>query len=186
MLRSVEPLLRIALARLGPDDHVLEIGTGWGALAVHAARQYGCRVTTTTISREQYDLARERVRGAGLEDRITVLLEDYRDLRGSYDKLVSIEMIEAVGWRHFGTFFAKCSELLAPDGARVGLSEADMAVMECFLAACGATSDSRRVAQPFQGCPSVKFTVTVMITGTGWPFRYVGVNCHCCTASSAA
>jgi len=102
--------------RLGPDDHLLEIGTGWGGLAVHAARTRGCRVTTTTISREQYDYALAAVRRAGVEDRVTVVLEDYRDLTGHYDKLVSIEMIEAVGWRHTGTFFAKCSELLAPDG----------------------------------------------------------------------
>jgi cyclopropane-fatty-acyl-phospholipid synthase len=102
--------------RLGPDDHLVEIGTGWGGLAVHAAATRGCRVTTTTISREQHDWAVESVRRAGLEDRVTVLLEDYRDLTGSYDKLVSLEMIEAVGWRHFGTFFEKCSSLLAPDG----------------------------------------------------------------------
>ena len=102
---------------LGPDDHVLEIGTGWGGFAVHAAATRGCRVTTTTISREQRDYAVEQVRKAGLSDRVTVLLEDYRDLRGTYDKLVSIEMIEAVGWRHFGTFFERCSRLLAPDGA---------------------------------------------------------------------
>ncbi len=101
---------------LRPSDHLLEIGTGWGALAIHAAQNYGCRVTTTTISREQYDLARERVRVAGVGDRVTVLLEDYRKLRGRYDKLVSIEMIEAVGWRNFGRFFATCSRLLAPDG----------------------------------------------------------------------
>jgi cyclopropane-fatty-acyl-phospholipid synthase len=102
---------------LGPDDHLLEIGTGWGGLAVHAASTRGCRVTTTTISREQYQHAQQRVRTEGLEDRVTVLCEDYRDLRGAYDKLVSIEMIEAVGWRDFGTFFRRCSELLAPDGA---------------------------------------------------------------------
>jgi cyclopropane-fatty-acyl-phospholipid synthase len=102
---------------LGPDDHVLEIGTGWGGFAVHAAGTRGCRVTTTTISREQRDYALARVREAGLEDLVTVLLEDYRDLTGTYDKLVSIEMIEAVGWRHFGTFFEKCSSLLRPDGA---------------------------------------------------------------------
>jgi cyclopropane-fatty-acyl-phospholipid synthase len=101
---------------LGPDDHVVEIGTGWGGFAVHAAATRGCRVTTTTISREQHDWALDRVRRAGLEDRVTVLLEDYRDLSGTYDKLVSLEMIEAVGWRHFGTFFEKCSSLLAPDG----------------------------------------------------------------------
>jgi cyclopropane-fatty-acyl-phospholipid synthase len=102
---------------LGTGDRVLEIGTGWGGFAVHAARTRGCHVTTTTISREQHDYAVAQVQAAGLEDRITVLMEDYRDLRGRYDKLVSIEMIEAVGWQHVGTFFAKCSELLEPDGA---------------------------------------------------------------------
>ena len=102
---------------LRPADHVLEIGTGWGGFAVYAAEHYGCRVTTTTISREQHAYATERVRAAGLEDRVTVLLEDYRDLEGSYDKLVSIEMIEAVGWQNFPTYFRRCSELLADDGA---------------------------------------------------------------------
>jgi cyclopropane-fatty-acyl-phospholipid synthase len=102
---------------LGADDHLLEIGTGWGGLAVYAARRYGCRVTTTTISREQHDYACRRVREAGLEDRVTVLLEDYRALRGRYDKLVSIEMIEAVGWQYFPTFFRRCSELVKDDGA---------------------------------------------------------------------
>jgi len=102
--------------QLQPQDHLLEIGTGWGAMAVHAAREYGCRVTTTTISAEQHAVAIERVREAGLEDRVTVLLEDYRHLTGTYDKLVSIEMIEAVGWRDFGTYFEACSELLEPDG----------------------------------------------------------------------
>ncbi|MBV9805020.1 MAG: class I SAM-dependent methyltransferase [Solirubrobacterales bacterium] len=101
---------------LGPRDHLLEIGTGWGGLAIYAARTRGCRVTTTTISREQYGHAVEAVSRAGLADRITVLLEDYRDLTGRYDKLVSIEMIEAVGWRHTGAFFARCSRLLAPNG----------------------------------------------------------------------
>jgi cyclopropane-fatty-acyl-phospholipid synthase len=102
---------------LGPDDHMLEIGTGWGGLAIHAARTRGCRVTTTTLSREQHDYAVEQIRRAGLADRITVVMEDYRDLRGRYDKLVSIEMIEAVGWRHTGKFFAKCAELLTPRGS---------------------------------------------------------------------
>ncbi len=102
---------------LGPEDRVLEIGTGWGAFAVYAAATRGCHVTTTTISREQHDYAVEQVRRAGLNDRVTVLMEDYRDLRGRYDKLVSIEMIEAVGWRKIGSFFAKCSALLNPDGA---------------------------------------------------------------------
>jgi cyclopropane-fatty-acyl-phospholipid synthase len=101
---------------LGPRDHLLEIGTGWGGLAVHAAATTGCRVTTTTISRAQHAAAVERVRAAGLEDRVTVLLEDYRDLEGSYDKLVSVEMIEAVGWKDFGTFFERCDALLVPGG----------------------------------------------------------------------
>ena len=105
-----------AKLELRPDDHLLEIGTGWGGLAVHAAREYGCRVTTATISREQHRLANERVRAAGLGDRVTVLFEDYRDLRGSYSKLVSIEMIEAVGWQHFEEFFRRCDALLAPGG----------------------------------------------------------------------
>jgi cyclopropane-fatty-acyl-phospholipid synthase len=103
--------------RLTPESHLLEIGTGWGGLAVHAAREHGCRVTTTTISRQQHELACRRVREAGLGDRVTVLLEDYRDLRGRYDRLVSVEMIEAVGWQYFDEFFRRCDELLAPDGA---------------------------------------------------------------------
>ena len=102
---------------LRAGEHVLEIGTGWGGFAIYAARTRGCRVTTTTISREQYEYARVRVREAGVDDRVTVLCEDYRELRGRYGKLVSIEMIEAVGWRDFDTFFARCSHLLAKDGA---------------------------------------------------------------------
>jgi cyclopropane-fatty-acyl-phospholipid synthase len=102
---------------LRPGQHLLEIGTGWGGLALHAARRYGCRVTTTTISREQYDFARERVARAGLSDRITLLLEDYRTLTGQYDALVSIEMVEAVGHQYIDTFFGCCSRLLAPHGS---------------------------------------------------------------------
>jgi cyclopropane-fatty-acyl-phospholipid synthase len=102
--------------RLGPEDHVVEIGSGWGGFAIHAAGTRGCRVTTTTISRKQYELARKRVHEAGLSDRVELLLRDYRDLRGTYDKLVSIEMIEAVGHRYFDTFFRVCSERLKPDG----------------------------------------------------------------------
>jgi cyclopropane-fatty-acyl-phospholipid synthase len=101
---------------LRAEHHVLEIGTGWGGFALHAAQTRGCRVTTTTISREQFALAQERVARAGLAERVTVLLEDYRDLRGRYDRLVSIEMIEAVGHRHLARFFEVIAQRLAPDG----------------------------------------------------------------------
>jgi len=103
--------------RLDRDSHLLEIGSGWGGLAVHAAREHGCRVTTTTISQRQHELASRRVREAGLEDRVTVLLEDYRDLDGRFDRLVSVEMIEAVGWQYLDDFFRRCDQLLTPDGA---------------------------------------------------------------------
>jgi cyclopropane-fatty-acyl-phospholipid synthase len=102
---------------LKPGDRLLEIGTGWGGLAMHAAAQYGCHVTTTTISREQHDWARARIQERGLADRVTLLLQDYRDLEGQYDKLVSIEMIEAVGAKYLDTYLAKCAALLKPDGA---------------------------------------------------------------------
>ena len=101
---------------LRADDHLLELGGGWGSLALHAASRYGCRVTTTTISRSQHAAASARVRAAGLEDRVAVLLRDYRELRGRFDKLVSIEMVEAVGWQYLPLFFRRCSELLRPEG----------------------------------------------------------------------
>jgi cyclopropane-fatty-acyl-phospholipid synthase len=105
--------------QLTPNDHLLEIGTGWGSLAIFAAKNYGCKVTTTTISREQHDYAKEQIAAAGLADRITLLFEDYRLLTGQYDKLVSVEMIEAVGHEYLSTYFAKCSELLKADGVMV-------------------------------------------------------------------
>jgi len=101
---------------LRASDHLLEIGTGWGGMAIFAAREYGCRVTTTTISARQHALAVERVRAAGLADRITLLRQDYRDLDGNYDKLVSIEMVEAVGHQFLDGYFEKCARLLAPGG----------------------------------------------------------------------
>lgn len=108
-----------ALLDLQPSDHLVEIGTGWGGFAIHAARHHGCRVTTTTISEQQHRLAVERIAAAGLADRVTVLRQDYRDLRGRYDKLASIEMIEAVGHEHYDTYFRACAGLLAPHGRAV-------------------------------------------------------------------
>jgi len=102
--------------QLCSKEHVVEIGSGWGGFALHAASRYGCRVTTTTISREQYSLATERVREAGLDHLVDVRLEDYRDLEGEYDRLVSIEMIEAVGHAYYEEYFEKCASLLKPDG----------------------------------------------------------------------
>lgn len=117
---SVEKIDRLCRKLdLKPSDHLLEIGTGWGGLALHAVQKYGCRVTTTTISQQQFDVAQQRIADAGLSDRVTLLLQDYRDLTGQYDKLVSVEMIEAVGYRYFDTYFRKCSELLKPDGSFV-------------------------------------------------------------------
>ena len=101
---------------LRPDHHVLEIGTGWGGFALHAAATYGCRITTTTISKEQFDLASQRVEQAGLADRVELLLADYRDLAGQFDRLVSIEMIEAVGHQYMETYFRCCADRLKPDG----------------------------------------------------------------------
>ncbi|MEY4526810.1 MAG: Cyclopropane-fatty-acyl-phospholipid synthase [Nitrospirota bacterium] len=105
--------------QLSASDHLLEIGTGWGGFAIHAASQYGCRVTTTTISRQQFDLAVQRIESAGLRDRVTVIQTDYRDLpqlSDRFDKLVSIEMIEAVGHHYFDAYFDVCSRMLKPDG----------------------------------------------------------------------
>ena len=100
--------------RLGPQDHILEIGTGWGTFAIHAAQNYGCRVTTTTISKEQHALAKQRFAG---DPRITLVMEDYRKLTGSFDKIVSIEMFEAVGLEFYDAFFGACDRLLKPGGA---------------------------------------------------------------------
>ena len=116
-LAAVAKLDRICKRlKLKPTDHLLEIGTGWGGMAIHAAKHYGCRVTTTTISQQQYDYACAWVEREGLQDRITLLLEDYRDLSGTYDKLVSVEMIEAVGHKFYPQYFATCSRLLKDDG----------------------------------------------------------------------
>lgn len=102
--------------KLCESDHVLEIGTGWGGFAIFAAKNYGCKVTTTTISQQQFDEAQQRIKSAGLESKINLLLKDYRDLTGQYNKLVSIEMVEAVGHHFLDGYFQKISELLTDDG----------------------------------------------------------------------
>ena len=114
---SVAKLDRLCqMIDIRPGDRVLEIGTGWGGFAIHAATRFGAHVTTTTISAEQYVYAKARVAAAGLEDQITVLGDDYRDLSGTWDRLVCIEMIEAVDWRDYDTFFSACCDLLVPGG----------------------------------------------------------------------
>jgi cyclopropane-fatty-acyl-phospholipid synthase len=112
--RKMETICR--RLELKPADRVIEIGSGWGGFALYAAQRYGCHVTTTTISREQHALASARVAESGLHDRVTVLLQDYRDLEGRYDKLVSIEMIEAIGAQYLEVYFAKLGALLKPHG----------------------------------------------------------------------
>ena len=114
---QLNKLMQIAnKLELDPDDHLLEIGTGWGGLAIFMAQHTGCRVTTTTISRQQYEYAKSKIAGAGLEDRIELLFEDYRALKGRYDKLVSVEMIEAVGANYLETYLKTIGDLLKPDG----------------------------------------------------------------------
>jgi cyclopropane-fatty-acyl-phospholipid synthase len=102
--------------KLKPTDHLLEIGSGWGGMACHAVKHYGCRVTTVTISEEQYKFAQERFKQEGVADRVEVLLQDYRLIAGKFDKIVSIEMLEAVGDKFLETYFARCQQLLKPDG----------------------------------------------------------------------
>ena len=139
--------------QLKPSDHLLEIGTGWGGLAIHAAREYGCRVTTTTISREQYELAKQRVAAAGLSDRIELRLDDYRDLKGKFDKLVSIEMIEAVGHHFLQGYLAKCSSLLRPGGAM--LIQAITIQDQLYAAALGSVDFIQRFVFPGSFIPSI-------------------------------
>jgi len=173
------PLHEAQLARLDAvcrrldlqrDDHLVEIGTGWGGLAIHAAKHYGCRVTTTTISAEQHRWAEQAIRDAGLEDRIELLLSDYRDLDGAYDKLVSIEMIEAIGWKQYDTYFHKCGELLKPGGRL--LIQAITIAENRFEEAKRSVDFIQRYIFPGSNLPSVKAMVAsiasesdMMVTG---------------------
>jgi cyclopropane-fatty-acyl-phospholipid synthase len=138
---------------LKPTDHVLEIGTGWGGFAIYAAQHYHCNITTTTISQAQYDLATERIAALGLQNQITVLLTDYRDLSGQYDKLVSIEMIEAVGHHFYDTYFACCSALLKPQGMM--LLQAITIVDQRYAAAIKSVDFIQRHIFPGSCIPSV-------------------------------
>lgn len=139
--------------RLTSDDHVIEIGTGWGGFAIYAATHYGCKVTTTTISQAQYDMAQQRIADAGLQDRITLLKQDYRQLTGQYDKLVSIEMIEAVGHTFYDVYFAKVAELLKPEG--VALIQAITIADQRYESAINSVDFIQRYIFPGSNIPSV-------------------------------
>ena len=145
---------------LQPSDHLLEIGTGWGSMALYAATHYGCRVTTTTLSREQYAYTERRIREMGLEDRVTLLLQDYRDLEGQYNKLVSIEMIEAVGHRFLPTYFEQCARLLKPDGLM--LLQAITIRDQRYQQACESVDFIQRYIFPGGALPSVQKMLEVI------------------------
>jgi cyclopropane-fatty-acyl-phospholipid synthase len=138
---------------LQPTDHVVEIGTGWGGFAIYAASKYGCKVTSTTISKQQFDEANARVKAANLQDKITLLLNDYRDLTGTYDKLVSIEMIEAVGHQFYDVYFAKCASLLKPNG--MALIQAITITDQRFEAAKNSVDFIQRYIFPGSNIPSI-------------------------------
>ena len=149
---------------LTPQDHLVEIGTGWGGLAIHAATNYGCRVTTTTISREQHDYAKAKIEKLGLANRITLLFQDYRDLQGQYDKLVSIEMIEAVGADFLETYLAKCSSLLKPNGTM--LLQAITIQDQFYERALGQVDYIQRFIFPGSFIPSVTAITTATCEAT--------------------
>jgi cyclopropane-fatty-acyl-phospholipid synthase len=138
---------------LKPTDHVVEIGTGWGGFAIYAASEYGCKVTTTTISKQQYDEAVLRVNAANLQDKITLLLNDYRDLTGQFDKLVSIEMIEAVGHQFYDVYFKKCASLLKPNG--MALIQAITITDKRFESAKNSVDFIQRYIFPGSNIPSI-------------------------------
>ena len=156
---SIEKLDHICRKlNLSPTDHVLEIGTGWGGFAIHAAEIYGCKITTTTISEEQYEHATRLVNERGLNDRVTVLKEDYRDLTGQYDKLVSIEMIEAVGHHFLDTYVNTLSERLKPDG--LALIQAITIVEQRYQIAVSSVDFIKRYIFPGGFIPSIGSIMT--------------------------
>ncbi len=137
---------------LKPTDHVVEIGTGWGGFAIYAAKNYGCQVTTTTISQQQYDFAKARIKEEELEDKITLKFNDYRDLEGKFNKLVSIEMIEAVGHQFYETYFTQCAKLLKTDG--MALIQAITIVDQRFEEAKNSVDFIQRYIFPGSNIPS--------------------------------
>ncbi len=149
---------------LAPEDHVLEIGTGWGSFAIHAAANYGCRVTTTTISKEQLGLAQQRVHAAGLDDQIDILYCDYRNLDGRFDKLVSIEMVEAVGHKYLPTYFGKCASLLRDGGAMLiqGITMPD----QRFAQYLRSSDFIRKYVFPGSCCPSISAMLGAVSSAT--------------------
>src|SRR5690349_16574482 len=149
---------------LTPQDHLVEIGTGWGGLAIHAATNYGCRVTTTTISKEQHDYAKAKIEKLGLTNRITLLFQDYRDLEGQYDKLVSIEMIEAVGADFLETYLQKCSSLLKPDG--LALIQAITIQDQNYEAALNSVDYIQRFIFPGSFIPSINAISNALCAAT--------------------
>jgi cyclopropane-fatty-acyl-phospholipid synthase len=149
---------------LKPSDHLLEIGTGWGSMAIYAAQQYGCRVTTTTLSREQFAYTEKRIAELGLQDRITLLLSDYRDLKGQFDKLVSIEMIEAVGHRFLPVYFKQCTRLLKDDGLM--LLQAITIREQRYVQARRSVDFIQRYIFPGGALPSVTRMLEVVSTDT--------------------
>lgn len=149
---------------LQPGDHLLEIGTGWGSMALYAAQHYGCRVTTTTLSKEQYAFTSQRIERLGLQDRVTLLLQDYRDLTGQYDKLVSIEMIEAVGHRFLPTYFKQCAQLLKSNGLM--LIQAITIREQRYEQACRNVDFIQRYIFPGGALPSVQKMLDVVSRDT--------------------
>ncbi|WP_395502820.1 class I SAM-dependent methyltransferase [Ectopseudomonas mendocina] len=156
---------------LQPSDHLLEIGTGWGSMALYAASHYGCRVTTTTLSREQHAYTERRIHEMGLQDRVTLLLEDYRDLKGQYDKLVSIEMIEAVGHRYLPTYFEQCARLLKPDGLM--LLQAITIRDQRYEQACSSVDFIQRYIFPGGALPSVQKMLDVVTRHTDFNLHHM-------------
>ena len=151
---------------LKPHHHLLEVGTGWGGMAIHAARYYGCKVTTTTISAEQYAYAKARVAALGLEDRVTVLDQDYRALTGEYDRLVSVEMIEAVGHQFLPTYFSTLQKLLKPDG--LALIQAITIPEQRYKSALRNMDFIKRYIFPGGFLPSVALLCQGIAEHTGW------------------